>query len=126
MSSESSLILDHLTSLEHQGWMSLCESRGGLFYSDLMTADGLMVLVNGMVLDRDTVADSLDQSPAWDSYEILEPGLIPLGGKAAALVYRARAMRGDEEPFEALMCSTYRLEKGEPRLALYQQTTTTH
>lgn len=118
--------LEHLVSLEHQGWMSLCESRGGSFYSDAMTEDGLMVLVNGDILDRVTVAATLDHAPAWDSYEILEPRLVPIGRKAAALLYRARAQRGEEEPFEALMASVYEVIKGEPRLALYQQTTVTH
>lgn len=118
----ATLSLDHLLSLEHQGWMSLCEARGGSFYNDTMTEDGLMVLVNGMVLDRDTIAATLDDSPSWDSYDIDEPRFIPLGRKAAALVYRARAQRGDEAPFVAWMSSLYRIEEGEPRLALYQQT----
>lgn len=116
------LSLDHLVSLEHQGWMSLCESRGGSFYADTMAEDGLMVLVNGMVLDRDTIAASLDDSPAWDSYELSDTRFIPLGRKAAVLVYWARAHRGDDPPFSAWMSSTYRLADGEPRLALHQQT----
>ncbi len=114
--------LEHLVSLEHQGWMSLCESRGASFYADTMTKDGLMVLANGMVLDRDAVVATLDESPPWDSYEIMEPRLVPLGRKAAALVYRAQARRGSNEPFEALLTSVYRIVKGEPRLALHQQT----
>lgn len=119
----ANLSLEHLVSLEHQGWIALCESRGGSFYGDTMTEDGLMVLVNGMVLDRDTIASTLDDSPAWDSYEILDPRLVPIGKTAAALVYRAQARRGDEKPFEALMSSVYSIVKGEPKLVLYQQTT---
>lgn len=69
--------LDRLVALEHEGWESLCDSRGGTFYG-------------------------------------------------AALVYRARAVRGDSEPFVALMSSTYRMISGVPRLAPYQQTTITH
>lgn len=119
----ANLTLDHLLSLEHQGWMSLRESRGGSFYADTMTEDGLMVLVNGMVLDRETIAATLDNAPGWDTYEISDPRLIPLGRKAAALVYLAQAERRDEGPFVAWMSSIYRLVDGEPRLALYQQTT---
>lgn len=33
---------------------------------------------------------------------------------------------GSDAPFEAIMSSIYRLVDGEARLALYQQTTTTH
>ncbi len=87
-----------------------------------MTHDGLMVLVNGLVVDRDTIAATLDESSGWDAYEILDPRLVSLGRDAAVLVYRARAVRGDDAPFEALMSSSYRLVKGEPKLALYQQT----
>ena len=122
----SQLTLDRLLELEHAGWASLCESRGGTFYGRLMTPDGLMVLVNGMTMDRSTVAASLDGSPAWDSYEIADPRHVDLGDGAGALVYRAEAVRGGEDPFVALMSSTYRVVDGEPRLALYQQTTVTH
>ncbi|WP_235912501.1 nuclear transport factor 2 family protein [Ruania zhangjianzhongii] len=91
-----------------------------------MTADGLMVLVNGMALDRDQVVASLDGAPAWDGYQLTEVRRIDLGDHAAALTYRATAHRAGEEPFVALMSSTYRLLDGAPRLALYQQTTATH
>ena len=122
----TSLTKESLLALEHEGWDALCEQRGGSFYGELMTDDGLMVLVNGYVLDRDAVVASLNDSPAWDSYEISEPRLVPLGEDAAVLVYRARAQRGSDAPFEAIMSSIYRLVDGEARLALYQQTTTTH
>ena len=120
------LTLGRLVVREHEGWESLCEGRGGTFYGAAMADDAVMILVNGMVLDRDTVAASLNDSPPWDSFEILEPSLVDLGESAAALVYRARAVRSDSEPFVALMTSTYRLISGEPKLALYQQTTITH
>ena len=118
----SFLSMDALLAVEHAGWRSLCEGRGGAFYGELMTADGLMVLVNGMVLDREQVVESLDQSPPWDSYEIDRPRLMSLGDEGAALVYRGAAVRGEEEPFTALMSSVYRRVGGRPRLALYQQT----
>jgi len=87
-----------------------------------MTPAALMVLVDGSVLDRDAVAASLDGAPPWDSYDLRDVRRVGLGDGAAALVYRARAVRGDDAPFEALMTSTYVVVDGEPRLALYQQT----
>ncbi|THJ68489.1 nuclear transport factor 2 family protein [Arthrobacter echini] len=118
--------LDHdaLVALERAGWDALCASTGGGFYGDLMLSEGLMVLVNGAVLNRDAVVASLDQAPAWDRYELSDERLVPIGPGAAALVYGAEAYRGDEDPFEALMVSTYVLVDGSPRLALYQQTPT--
>ncbi|SKC80536.1 DUF4440 domain-containing protein [Krasilnikoviella flava] len=120
------LTLDRLLDLERQGWDALCRSTGGAHYGDLMTRVALMVLVDGSVLDRDAVVASLDGAPPWDSYELHDVRRVGLGEGAAALVYRARAVRGDEAPFVALMASTYVVVDGEPRLALYQQTTATH
>lgn len=118
--------LESLLRLERAGWDALCASTGGSYYGELMTPDAVMVLVNGMVLDRDQVVASLDGAPPWDSYQLLDPRRVGLGDGAATLVYRARAHRGEEEPFVALMASTYLLVEGLPRLALYQQTTVTH
>ena len=121
------LDLTHLMDLEHKGWDSLTRSTGGDFYGQLMTPDGVMVLVNGMVLDRETIANSLDDSPPWASYELSDERLLEVGADAAAVVYRANASRDEQtEPFVALMSSVYRMSDGEPRLALYQQTTITH
>lgn len=116
-----------LLGLEHAGWTSLCESRGGAFYGGLMLPGALMVLVNGMVLEHATIAATLDDAPPWASYEISEPRVVEVGSDSAALLYHAQAHRdGESEPFTALMASTYRLVDGRPRLALYQQTTITH
>ena len=121
------LTLVRLMELEDMGWSSLSHSTGGDFYGHLMTADAVMVLVNGMVLDRDTIARSLNDSPPWASYELLGERLVGVGGDAAAVVYRASATRDRQaEPFVALMSSVYRMVDGQPRLALYQQTTITH
>jgi hypothetical protein len=121
------LDLWQLMELERRGWDSLTRSMGGAFYGQLMTPDAVMVLVNGMVLGRDTIASSLNDSPPWASYAHTQERLVEVGGDAAAVVYKASASRdGQTEPFVALMSSVYRMIDGEPRLALYQQTTITH
>lgn len=121
------LTLMQLMDLERKGWDSLSRSRGGDFYGQLMTSDAVMILVNGMVLDRDAIAGSLNDSPPWVSYELTEERLVKIGDDAAAVVYKASAARdGQAEPFVGLMSSIYRMIDGEPRLALYQQTTVTH
>jgi hypothetical protein len=120
------LTLENLMDLERQGWEALSSATGGDFYGRLMTDAGLMVLVNGMVLGRATIAATLNDAPAWASFEITAEKLVPVGTHAATLVYRAVAERPGQPPFEALMASTYVLVDGAVRLALYQQTTTTH
>ncbi|MCC9174829.1 nuclear transport factor 2 family protein [Arthrobacter sp. zg-Y179] len=119
------LTLANLLEREHLGWQSLCRGQGGDFYGGLMTPDAVMVLVNGVVLDRSTIAASLNAAPPWTSYRITDERLVASTG-AAALVYRATAHRSGQEPFEALMSSVYCLVDGRIRLALYQQTTVTH
>lgn len=123
----SGFTLDELLALEHDGWRALCASRGGTFYGELMTPDGVFVLVNGTVMTRDEVAGSLDGAPGWEGYEIADPRLVQIGPEAAAVVYRASSSRADlAEPFVALMSSVYRRIDDQARLALYQQTTITH
>jgi hypothetical protein len=119
----TSMSLEQLLALEHEGWRALCEGRGSRFYGDLMTPDGLMVLGHGMVLGRAQVVESLDHAPPWDRYEISAPRLVEVDERAAALVYRATAVRKGAEPFTALMSSVYRRVGGRDRLTLYQQTT---
>lgn len=122
---------DELFELEHRGWRALCSGQGGSFYGELMLPDAVMVLVNGAVMGRGEVAASLDAAPPWTRYELSDEHHLPMGDDVAALVYRAVASRddgpgADAEPFTALMSSVYRRVDGQPRLALYQQTTITH
>lgn len=118
--------LDELLALEHDGWDSLCDGTGGTYYGNLMTPDALMVLTNGIVMNREAVIASLNESPVWKSYEIVDPQVVALGDGASGLVYRAHAQREDVEPFVALMVSAYRTVAGKPKLAIYQQTAITH
>ena len=112
-----------LLDLERRGWDSLCDRTGGEFYGGLMTEDAVMVLANGMTLDRESVVGSLRHAPPWSSYEISDARVVRTGADSAALVYVGRATReGAEQPFVAAMASVYRLLDGEWRLSLYQQT----
>ena len=122
----SDLTLDNLLDLERRGWDSLCNAEGGSYFGNLMTADALMILVNGWVLDRPSVIQSLNASPQWDTYAIDDVLLVPVSDTSAALVYRATAGRTGEEPFVALMSSHYCLTQDAIKLALYQQTSRTH
>ncbi|MCR2812689.1 nuclear transport factor 2 family protein [Microbacterium sp. zg.Y1090] len=112
-----------LLRVETAGWQSLCDGTGGDFYGSLMTDDGLMVLADGSVLDRDGVVASLADAPAWSAYEITHERMVDVGSDVVAFVYRARAFRASGgPPFDALMSSVYRWRGGRWRLALYQQT----
>lgn len=120
------IAIEDLLALEHQGWVALCSGNGSDFYGELMAADGVMILVNGIIMDRDEVVNSLSAARGWDRYEINDAQMVPLGDRAAVLVYRAVATRDGDPPLSALMASTYRIDGEQLRLAVYQQTTATH
>jgi uncharacterized protein (TIGR02246 family) len=112
-----------LLDLERHGWESLCNSTGAQFYGDLMTDDGIMVLANGAVMDRDAVVASLEHAPPWESYDIEDVRLVDAGADAAAIVYVGTGYRdGDQPAFVGIMSSVYVRQDGRWRLALYQQT----
>jgi len=114
-----------LLDLERRGWDSLCDSSGSQFYGDLMTDDGVMVLANGAVMNRDAVVASLEHAPPWQSYDIDDVRLIEAGSDAAGLVYVGTGYRdGDQPAFVGVMSSFYVRQGGRRRLALYQQTPT--
>ena len=116
---KKSVLLD----LERHGWDSLCNSTGAQFYGDLMTDDGIMVLANGEVMDRDAVVGSLEHAPPWQSYDIEDVRLVDAGAETAAIVYVGTGYRdGDQPAFVGIMSSVYVRQDGRWRLALYQQT----
>lgn len=112
-----------LLELERSGWDSLCNSTGAQFYGDLMTDDGVMVLANGVVMDRDAVIHSLGHAQPWQSYDIDDHRVVGAGPDSAAIVYLGTGYRhGDQPAFVGLMSSVYVRQDGRWRLALYQQT----
>ena len=112
-----------LLDLERSGWDSLCNSTGAQFYGDLMTDDGVMVLANGVVMDRDAVIASMEHAQPWQSYDIDDHRVVAVGPDSAAIVYLGTGYRhGDQPAFVGLMSSIYVRQDGRWRLALYQQT----
>ncbi|OMB84223.1 nuclear transport factor 2 family protein [Mycolicibacterium farcinogenes] len=119
----TSSVLDELLHIERAGWDSLCESTGADFYGGLMLPDAVMVLANGMVMDRNTVVAALAESPPWRAYELSGVHVIVLDDDNAVLVYTGTAYRDGQEPaFVGAMSSVYHRADGVWKLALYQQT----
>jgi hypothetical protein len=76
-----------LLELERAGWDSLCNQTGSEYYGELMLPNALMVLANGIVLDRDMVVSALSESPPWRTYDIGDVRLIEVDNGNAVLVY---------------------------------------
>jgi hypothetical protein len=113
---------DELIALEERGWEALAAGTGAALYAEVCTDDALMVFPGGMVLDRDGVVGSLRDSPPWAGYDLYDLRVVPLGDGAGVVVYRAEARRDGEEPYRAVMASTYVRVGGRWRLAMHQQT----
>ena len=122
---DSQHTLDALVELEHAGWRSLCDGTGDAFYGGIMTDTALMVLANGMVMNRDVVTSALGESPPWARYEIDDPRLIQSDSDTAALVYKGIGYRDEGAPFVGAMSSVYTRSTTGWKLALYQQTAVT-
>jgi hypothetical protein len=116
-------LMDTLVGLERAGWDSLCSSAGSDFYGNIMLPAAVMVLANGMVMDRDTVVSALAKSPPWRTYEISDVRCISIDDDNAVLVYTGTGYRDGAEPaFVGAMSSVYHRTDAGWRLGLYQQT----
>lgn len=85
------LTLDSLLCLKRRGREALNRHEDGTIHGELMAADALMILVNGMVLDRETIAASLNDSSAKSTFVLEDARLVPTGTHGAVFVYRAIA-----------------------------------
>jgi hypothetical protein len=116
-------LTNRLLELERAGWESLCDATGSDFYGAIMLPDAVMVLANGMVMDRDTVVAALSESPPWRAYDIGDVRCIAIDADNAALVYTGTGYRDGPEPaFVGAMSSVYHRTASGWKLALYQQT----
>ncbi len=89
-----------------------------------MPLEAVMVLANGMVMDRNTVVSALAQSPPQRAYEISGVRLIVVDDDNATLVYvgtRSIATATSPRSWAPCPASTTPID-GAWRLALYQQT----
>jgi hypothetical protein len=108
---------------ERDAWKALSTSGDAAadFYERVLHDDVLMLLPGGLVIDdRAAVIDSMRGAP-WDSYELSDERVVPLGDDSAIVAYRATANRGGTD-YTALFASTYVRVDGSWRLAVHQQT----
>jgi hypothetical protein len=111
--------LARLLELEQGFWRAAGNRQA---YERHLAPDALHVLPGLGLAERDQALHGVEQADPWSSFEIVEPRVVALGDSAAALCYRAEARRGADAPYEAAIISVYRLEAGEWRLAVHQQT----
>lgn len=74
------------------------------------------------VASRDQVAGSVEGGPRWRDPDIEVEGLLQPSPDVAILTYRATAVRGEDEPYHALVSSGYIRRDGGWKMMFHQQT----
>ena|SRR5690554_2476740 len=110
---------DGLVALEREGWRALSGGDPAEFYGRVLTPQAVMVFAFGALTRADAVA-AMAQAPPWDEHELLDVQVHEVAASVAVVVYRVRARRGDD-PYEAMLASTYVRIGDDWRLALHQQ-----
>jgi hypothetical protein len=107
-----------LFALEENFWRA---DRG--FYDTNVADDGLMVFSDPVgVLDKQAATDSIAGGQRWTDVHFDDRRVVAISPDAVILTYRARARRGDQEPYSARASSAYVRRDGSWRLLFHQQT----
>ena len=95
-----------LVALERQGWAALADGRGGEYYRENLTDGALMAFSFGL-MDRQAAIAAMEQAPPWATFELIDPRVIEWTG---------------QEPYSAMISSTFGRRDGRWLLAFHQQT----
>lgn len=116
--------MQELIELEEQGWQALSSEGDAAeqFYRSLLVDDAVMLLPGGMRVEgKAEIVNSFGAQP-WESFQIEAPRVSALSEKAAVVTYEVTAQREGNDPYVALISSTYARRKGKWKLVLHQQT----
>jgi hypothetical protein len=113
-------LAERLIALEHDGWDALVAGEGGRYYREHLTDDALMAFPFGVLTRAETI-EAMESAPPWEGYEIADPRVVQLGDDSAIVVYEVAARRPGEEPYAALLSTTFVREGGVWKVAFHQQ-----
>jgi hypothetical protein len=63
----------------------------------------------------------MEAAPPWSNFELIKPRVVELSPDSGIVVYRVNAQRAGEEPYEAIISSTFVQGDGRWLLAFHQQ-----
>jgi hypothetical protein len=109
-----------LVALEHDGWDALVAGEGGRYYREHLTDDALMAFPFG-VLTREASIEAMESAPPWERYEIADPQVVALSDDSGVVVYEVVAQRPGEEPYSAVVSTTFVRDGEAWKVALHQQ-----
>jgi hypothetical protein len=117
---EAARLAERLIALEHEGWEALSSGAGGAYYRERLTGDALMAFPFG-VLTREATIEAMDAAPPWERFEIRDPRVVALGPDSGVVVYEVTAQRAGEDPYAAVVSSTFVRDGDTWKLAFHQQ-----
>jgi hypothetical protein len=109
-----------LIMVERRGWDALCSNDAVAYYRGHLTEDAVMAFPFG-VMGREEALSAMATAEPWSHYDMKAPTVIPLTSDAGVVVYGVRAQREGQEPFSAVLSSTFVRRDGEWKLAFHQQ-----
>ena len=111
---------ERLIALEHEGWDALVRGEGGRYYGEHLTADAVMAFPFG-VLSREATIEAMESAPAWERFEINDPHVVALGDVGGIVVYDVVAQRPGEEPYSAVVSTTFVRDGDSWKVAFHHQ-----
>ena len=109
-------LAQELIEAEREGWEALASGRGGT----IARAWRRMVFPFG-VMSRQEAIDAIEGAPPWSRFDLGDPQVVELSADSGIVVYRATAQRFGEEPYVAIVSSTFVRGDGRWLLAFHQQ-----
>jgi hypothetical protein len=106
-----------LIEAEREGWTALTTAKGGAYYRARLADNALMI-------DRDQAIEAMESAPPWAEFDMRDPRVVALTEASGVVVYSVVARRDGEEPYSAVVSSTFVREGGGWKLAFHQQTPT--
>jgi Domain of unknown function (DUF4440) len=109
-----------LIQVERRGWDALCSDNAATYYREHLTEDALMAFPFGL-MDREEALRAMAAAEPWSRYDMQDPRVVSLGPDAGVVVYTVTAQRQGQEPFTAVLSSTFVRRDGEWKTAFHQQ-----
>ena len=113
-------LAERLVALEHERWDALVAGEGGRYYREHLTDDALMAFPFG-VLTREATIEAMESAPPWERYEIADPRVVALSDDSGIVVYAVVAQRPGEEPYSAVVSTTFVRDGDVWKVAFHQQ-----
>src|SRR5688572_20300323 len=95
-----------LIEAEREGWQALASGRGGDHYRQHLAANAVMAFPFG-VMSRQQAIHAMEAVPPWSSFDLIDPQVVELSADSGIVVYRVEAQRAGEEPYAAIVSSTF-------------------